>query len=143
MGVIFNSLAIGTILIAYSVLMAVVQNLLALGTGMARLPATRSLAVITSFISSLLACSVAVSAHEYGLWALGAELSVWPIAIWGTLQMLGAARSFGGRRISLVEAGDLMLTGGDPDAPRFLIVGQYFGLLVGLVTVTVAHFVLW
>ena len=143
MGLLFNILSTVTILISYSVLMSVIQKMLLLGADAASRPPTRTLATVSSFLSSFAACGLSVSAHEYGLRILGTELSVLPIAVWGALQLMGAARSFGAQRDSFVHAGELILAGGDYDAPRFLFLGQFYGLLSGLVAVVFTHFLFW
>lgn len=144
MTLLLNLAAIATLLLVYSLLITLVQNTLAVVVvGWVRTQPTRSVAVVTSFASSFCACLGAISLHESVLRYLGSHLTIWPILIWGVFHVLGAARSFGVNRVTLIQADKLTLTGGDLDAPRFVFFGQFYGLLFGLFGGMIAHFFYW
>jgi hypothetical protein len=138
-----NALSILTLIIAYSVIMTLMQNGFAVIAGLTRRPATRSLAVTTALLSSSIACVGAVVSHEYGLKALGFQFSIIPVFVWAALQLIGISQSWGGHRVNLREAGDLIMSGGDYDAPRYLFLGQFYGLILGIVAATIVHFSDW
>jgi hypothetical protein len=143
MWLLLNTVAIATIVIVYSGVIASVQAVFVFVGGAAGMRPTRSLAAGTSFVSSFVACSLAVTLHEWALRYLGTTLSFWPIAIWGFAHTLGAARTFGNYRFSLVQSGEMILQGGDGNAPRFVFFGQCYGLVAGLIAVMLAHFLYW